>query len=306
MLGETSRKLYTHTLPVCLPTRTHIPIQIFAHTTLRTPTTTHRHACTQSHILAVKGGNERSSRTYVHAHLNASWKMSITKNHRSLSLSFPLSFSHHPVLLSFPLLSSPLLSSPLLSSPLPFSLGSFGLLARSLARSRSRGHPLFIFFQTCSSLFSSTFLCLLLVSARFCSFLPVFSRSTSSFREKYFIVDRRFSSFDKERKKNRRKNEDHANRALNPRKSFPQLREGSFHGRFRCECKRTKKDEKSREGEDVTRSTGWSSRGRAISSVAHRSSFNFKREKGRENRCDTVNEHGYCVGAKNFFPTLER
>ena len=37
LLGETSRKLYTHTLAVCPLTRIRIPIQIFAHTPAETP-----------------------------------------------------------------------------------------------------------------------------------------------------------------------------------------------------------------------------------------------------------------------------
>lgn len=86
LLGETSRKLYTHTLPVCPLTRIRIPIQIFAHTPPETPTL-RTDTVASSHMLTVKGGNERSSRTYAHAHLHASWKMSITKNHCSFALS---------------------------------------------------------------------------------------------------------------------------------------------------------------------------------------------------------------------------
>lgn len=86
LLGETSRKLYTHTLPVCPLIRIRIPIQIFAHTPPETPTL-RTDTVASSHMLTVKGGNERSSRTYAHAHLHASWKMSITKNHCSFALS---------------------------------------------------------------------------------------------------------------------------------------------------------------------------------------------------------------------------
>lgn len=119
MLGETSRKLYTHTLPVYhgnTYTHTHTNFRAhtagdtynYAHTRAR-QTQRHGHGRGSSHTFA-KGGNERSSRTYAHAHLDAPWKMSITKNHcsfaRSLSSSStltlppptPLSFSPFPSL----------------------------------------------------------------------------------------------------------------------------------------------------------------------------------------------------------------
>lgn len=114
LLGETSRKLYTHT---CTRARTHVHVaHIHIHsackranpsTYMRTRThefpptpclghlreraRIHIHATsrtyTHRHVHTSEGGNERSSRTYSHAHPDAPWKMSITKNHHwSLSL----------------------------------------------------------------------------------------------------------------------------------------------------------------------------------------------------------------------------
>ena len=84
--GNLQKTLHTHTGRMPADTYTHTHTNFRAYTgrdtyTLRTDTVA------SSHTLAAKGGNERSSRTYAHAHLRASWKMSITKNHCSFALS---------------------------------------------------------------------------------------------------------------------------------------------------------------------------------------------------------------------------
>lgn len=161
LLGETSRKLYTHTLPVCPLTRIRIPIQIFAHTPPETPTL-RTDTVASSHMLTVKGGNERSSRTYAHAHLHASWKMSITKNHCSFALS---------------------------SCPSLFlAIFLVRLLARQLARSLA---PRFVRSMVRARTIASThsFHCVLRIPFPSISF-PFFARDQTSFRKNCLVAAR--------------------------------------------------------------------------------------------------------------------